>query len=269
MKRIAGLIAIALLSGCTQIPTGSVGIVKGFTGRISDEVAGQGLYLSLLTSYFPVDTTLTRATVDNMRPKDSHGVSLQDVSVVVSYRLDPARVAPFYRNSKEIDREPNSDLYTIGLEILEQSVIPYAVQIATEKSDLATISSHLADYAATIQNVADKRLRDLYPNIDPFVLQSVTVPAFELPPAIQAQMNAKAGYQAELETLNAQMQVIEQRKALKVAQASIDAAALAAAAKSTGLTPAEIIDWKRARAFELLAQHTQAQSVIINTAGKK
>jgi len=264
MRKLLSLSLALALCGCTQIPTGSVGIEKSYFGHIYSEPVEQGLYWSWFTNYYPVDTTLTRATVRGMQPKDSHGVALQDVSVVVTYSLDPSKVALFYQNSKEMDREPESDLYTLGLGVLEQSVVPYSVQIATERSDLATISSHLGDYADTIQAVMEKRLRELYPHIDPFRIQSVTVPTFDLPPAIQTQMNAKAGYQAELETLAAQMAVIQQRKALKIAQASIDAEALAAAAKSAGLTPQEVIDWKRAEAFQLLAAHP-ASGVIVDT----
>lgn len=252
----------ALMSGCTEVPTGSVAIEKGFTGYINNSAVDQGLYISILTSYYPIDTTLTRATVKGLQPKDSHGVSLQDVAVVINYRLDPDKVAAFYRASKEMDNEPESGLYTLGLGILEQSVVPYAVQIATEKSDLATISANLSEYAATIQQVADKRLQELYPGIDPFIIQSVTVPQFELPTAIQQQVNAKAGYQAELQTLQAQMAVIQQRKALTVAQASIDAEALKAASQATGLPPAEVIDWKRAQAFATLAQ--RGASVLVS-----
>lgn len=254
--------ALLALAGCTEVPTGSVAIEKGFTGYISSNAVDQGLYVSMLTSYYPVDTTLTRATVSGMKPKDSHGVSLQDVSVVVTYHLDPARVAAFYRASKEMDQEPGSDLYTLGLGILEQSVVPYAVQIATEKSDLATISSNLGDYANEIQKIANNRLHELYPEIDPFVIQSVTVPTFELPKAIQEQVNAKAGYQAQLQTIAAQMQVVEQLKQVKVAQASIDSAALATAAKSSGISVDQVIAWKRAEALQTLAGSGKATVLV-------
>lgn len=268
MKIVAALVFLVWLSACTRIPTGSVGIEQSFFGHVYTDTVDQGMYSSWFTTYYPIDTTLTRATVKDMKPKDSHGVALQDVSVVVTYRLDPQKVGVFYQRSKEMDPEPGADLYTLGLGILEQSVVPYAVQIATERSDLATLSSHLVDYATDIQKVADKRLHDLYPDIDPFVIQSVTVPTFDLPEAIQDQMNAKAGYQAELQTLAAQMQVIQQRKALKIAQASIDAESLAAAAKATGLTPAEVTDWKRAMALETLAGRN-GTGVLLTTGATK
>lgn len=259
------VLSIAALGACSRIPTGSVGIVKHFSGTISDQVAEPGMHLAVLDSYYPIDTTLTRAEVKNMQPKDSHGVSLRDVSVVVTYGLDPTRVAAFYRATKEMDPEPNSDYYTLGLEILQRSIIPYAVQIATERSDLSTISSHLGNYAQDIQNAVQQRLDKLYPGINPFVIQSVTVPTFDLPPTIQAQVNAKAGYQAELQTIAAEQAVIEQRQELVKDQATVNADALAAAAQSSGLKPDQIIEWERARAQVMLAQKVHGAGVLVST----
>lgn len=242
--------SLALLAGCSQTPTGSVGIWQSrWTGYISKEVAGPGLHPVLNDSLTNVDVTQTRAEVGSMHPKDEHGVQLKDVSVVVEYSLNPKRVAYFYRDTKEIDNEPNTPYNTIGLKILERSAIPYAVQIATEKSTPQTIASHLDTYAHNIRMVLNQRLHKLYPHIDPFIINSVTVPTFDLPRAIQKQVNAKAGYQAELQTIAAERTVIQQRKKLVTLQAGIQADALAQAAKGSGLTPEEIIAWEKARAL--------------------
>jgi hypothetical protein len=268
MKHALRIIPLALvaafsLGACSRIPTGSVGIVKHFNGTISEQVAQPGMHMAILDSYYPIDTTLTRAEVRNMQPKDAHGVALRDVSVVVTYGLDPNKVAAFYRATKEMDPEPNSDYYTLGLEILEKSIIPYAVQIATEKSDLSTISSHLGGYASDIQAAVQQRLDKLYPGINPFLIQSVTVPTFDLPPAIQAQVNAKAGYQAELQTIAAEQAVVEQRKQLAQDKATVNANALAQAAKATGLTPDQIIAWEKARALSTMAQKMAGGQALV------
>ena len=255
--------AIAALGACSRIPTGSVGIVQHFNGVVSDQVAEPGMYLSAITHYYPIDTTLTRAEVKDMQPKDAHGVALRDVSVVVTYGLDPQRVAAFYRATKEMDPEPDSDYYTLGLQILQRSIIPYAVQIATEKSDLSTISSHLGGYAEDIQVAVQQRLDKLYPHINPFVIQSVTVPAFELPAAIQKQVNAKAGYEAELQTIAAEQSVIERRKQLAADKAVVEADALAAAAQSSGMTPDQIIAWEKARALSQMASKMSGDKALI------
>jgi hypothetical protein len=255
---------VLLFSGCSRVPTGSVAIQQGtFSGVIADHVALPGLHIAPFTGFTLIDTTQTRAEVKAMQPKDAHGVSLKDVTVVVTYTLDPNRVSAFYRKTKELDREPEGGYNTLGLQILERSIVPYAVQIATENSDLTTISSHLGDYAATIQKTIQARLDALYPGINPFVIQSVTVPTFELPESIQKQVNAKAGYQAELQTIAAEQAVIEQRKQLQQDQAEVAANALEQASKSTGLSPEQIIAWEKARAYATLAGRISGGNVLI------
>ena len=257
--------AIASLGACTRIETGSVGIETSFTGDVSPDAVGQGLHLTVLSSYMPIDTTQTRAEVDGMQPKAANGVTLRDVGVVVTYSLDPSRVAAFYRKTKEVDREPGSpDLDTVGLGILTRSVVPQAVQFATEQSNLQDIAANQFEYAQTIQKNVNDILNRQYPGINPFIIQSVTVPRFRLPTSIQKQMDAQAGYKAEMTTLAIKMKLIETRKAVLAAEASVDANALAQASKDTGLPPAEIIAWKRAQALTTLANSKTQSAVLLN-----
>lgn len=250
---LGAAIALFAMAGCSRIDTGSVGIERGFTGNISDRAVGQGLHLSILSSYIPVDTTQTRVIVGGLHPKDANGVFMQDVQVVVTYSLDPSRVAAFYRKTKELDAEPGGEYYTLGLDILRGSVVPQAVQYATEESNLIDIAANQVKYAKIIQRNIVSMLNTLYPGINPFVIQSVTVPKFQLPDSIQKQMNAQAGYRAEMDTMAVKMQVIEKRQAVVSAQETVDANALAASAKASGLTVDQVIAWKRAQALEKMA----------------
>ena len=239
------------LSGCSQsVPTGSVGIWHNrFTGYIHKTVAHPGFHLTLIDGIIPIDTTQTMAEVQNMHPRDEHGVQMKDVAVVVQYSLIPQRVPLFYRETKQVEREPHTDYDTLGLRILERSAIPYSVQIATESSTPQHIAAHLDTYAQRIQEVLNERLHKLYPRIDPYIIDSVTVPTFDLPTSIQKQVNAKAGFQAELETIKAAEMVQVQKKKLAELKAGVQADALANAAKTSGLTPEEIIGWEKARAL--------------------
>jgi|GEM_PF-6893474 len=106
------------------------------------------------------------------------------------------------------------------------------------------------------------------PNVDPrkpytFIIQSVTVPTFELPASIQKQVNAKAGYQAELQTIAAEQAVIEQRKQLQQVQAIVAANALEQASKATGLTPEQIIAWQKARALSAMAEKMGSAQALV------
>ncbi len=267
-KRIVRLLALTvasgLLAGCSQVPTGSVGIWQNrFTGHIDKAVAHPGLHLTIADYVIPVDTTQTMAEVVGMHPRDEHGVQMKDVAVVVQYSLVPSRVPLFYRDTKQIQREPHTDYYTIGLRMLEQSAIPYAVQIATESSTPQHIAAHLNTYAARIQQVLNNRLHKLYPKIDPYIIDSVTVPTFDLPSAIQKQVNAKAGYQAELKTIKEAEIVQQQKRKLAAMKANVAAHALETAAKSTGLSPQAIIAWERARALMALARSGVQKGVMV------
>ena len=261
IKTFVAVISLAVISGCTRIPTGSVGVEQHFDGQIESISINPGIYVSILDKYMPIDTTSTRVSVKNLQPKDSNGVPLKDVQVVVTFRLDPSKVAAFYIKTKELDEEPNG-LYITGLKILQESVVPYAVQLATEKSDLATISSHLGGYAETIQQVSISRLNQLYPD-HPFIIQSVTVQNFDLPESIQKQVNAKAGYVAELQTIESEKQVVEQRRQLLQERATVSANALAQASHDTGLSVDQITAWERVEALKSIASSKSNVSVMV------
>lgn len=266
-------LALAALSGCARIETGSVGILQHWDGTISSEVAESGFHTAVFDSYKEVDTTQTRAEVKALQPKDADGVSLKDVDVVVAYSLDPSRVAAFYRKTKELDPIPDNgtghSFNTLGLGILEKSVIPNVVQEATEKSSLTAIAKNLGNYQKTIQAGITDRLNSLYPGINPFIIQSVSVLNFTLPAAIQEQVNARAGFEAAAKTIKAQEIVVQERKALLTQTALIatqaNAEALAAAAKSTGLSPDQIISWEKARAYSDMASKMTTGTALINT----
>ncbi|MCL4525550.1 MAG: hypothetical protein M1492_03450 [Gammaproteobacteria bacterium] len=256
------LLALPLIilaaAGCSRsVPTGSVGIWHNrLTGYINKSIAHPGFHVTLIHGIIPVDTTQTMAEVQNMHPRDEHGVQMKAVTVVVQYSLIPNRVPLFYRETKQIQHEPHTSYYTVGLRMLEYSAIPYAVQIATESSTPQKIAAHLDTYAKTIKTVLNERLHKLYPKIDPYIIDSVTVPTFDLPLSIQKQVNAKAGFQAELETIKAAEVVQVQKRKLASLQAGVQANALASAAKSSGLTPEEIIAWEKARALYAMSRQT-------------
>ncbi|WP_297503868.1 hypothetical protein, partial [Ferrovum sp.] len=97
----------------------------------------------------------------------------------------------------------------------------------------------------------------------PFIIQSVTVPNFELPESIQRQVNAKAGYVAELQTIEAEKQVVEQRQQLLQERATVSANALAQASHATGLSVEQVIAWERVEALKALASSKSNASVMV------
>lgn len=248
MKKSAFLmLLLASTAACTKIPTSSVGIPITFSGTTGSEPAQPGFNTSIFTSYEIIDLSQTALTVKDMHPKDAHGVFLKDVEVNVTYTLNPEKVIGFYNLTKELDREAGNDGYlTLGQNILTKSIIPFSVQLATEKEDLITISSALTSYADVIRDTITNRLNSIYGDKNPFIIQYVTVTNFQLPEKIQNQVDTKSGIDAEMKIIESQKQLANAKKELMTLQATIQAQALSEAAKVTGLSPEQITDWKLA-----------------------
>ncbi len=250
------VIGVSMLSGCAKIETGNVGIVKHWNHTIGSEVAGPGLHSAIFDSYLDIDVTQTRVAVNDLQPKDSNGVSLDLLNLVVTYSLDSNKVVGFYKTTKEVDPEPNSlpdDGYkTLGLNILKTNIIPNSVQDATEQYQLIDIAKNINGYQSKIKQNIIQNLNKQYGNNNPFIIDSVRINKFYLPKAIQSQIDQQASYAEQLKTIQAKTKVIEAAKKNKILSTSINADAIAAAAKESGLTTAEVLELKKIQAIKNL-----------------
>jgi regulator of protease activity HflC (stomatin/prohibitin superfamily) len=261
-------IGVSMLSGCAKIETGNVGIVKHWNHTIASNVAGPGLHSAIFDSYIDIDTTQTRVAVNDLQPKDAKGVSLKKVDLVVTYSLDPNKVVGFYKTTKEIDPEPNSlpddDYKTLGLSILQTTIIPNSVQDATEQYHLIDIAKNINAYQSKIRSNIINNLNKQYGNNNPFIIDSVRINKFKLPHAIQQQIDKQASLVEELETLKKENTVIEASKKNQILSASISADAIAAAAKDSGLTAEQVLQLQKIQAIKALADSGKA-TVLVNT----
>lgn len=258
MKKLAiaslAAVAVAFLSGCSRVETGSVGILKHWGGEISNE--GQtGFVWTVLDSMIAhVDTTETRYPISKLQPSDANGVLLEDLDLVVSYRLDATKVPSFYIQTKELDTykdESGREITTVGLKVME-NIVKHAAQELTKKQSLVTLAANLTQYEADILAQAQKELDAGYPGV--FKLVRVNVNHFIPPAAIRDQANRTAALKSEAERNAEETKLIDQRKQLEASKTLIEANALRSAAAATGLSPEQIIAWKNARAYELLAR---------------
>lgn len=265
-------IGVSMLSGCAKIETGNVGIVKHWNHTIDSQVAGPGVHSAILDSYIDIDTTQTRVNVNDLQPKDAKGVSLKKVDLVVTYSLNPNKVVGFYKTTKEIDPEPNSlpdDNYkTLGLTILQTNIIPNSVQDATEQYHLIDIAKNINAYQSKIKTNIINNLNKQYGNNNPFIIDSVRVNKFKLPPAIQEQIDKQASLVEKLETLKKENTVIEASKKNIVLSETINADAVAAAAKDSGLTAEQVLQLQKIEAIKSLANSGKA-TVLVNTSAKQ
>jgi regulator of protease activity HflC (stomatin/prohibitin superfamily) len=256
MKKLAILAAasVALLSGCARIETGAVGIIKHWGGEIRTTPA-YGFEWTIFDSVIAhVDTTETRYPINNLQPSDSNGVLLEDLDVVVSFRMDDTKVPAFYIQTKELDiykDESGREVTTVGLKVME-NIVKHAIQELTKKQSLVTLAANLTAYEADILAQAQKELDAGYPGV--FKLVRVNVNHFIPPASIRDQANKTAALKGEADRNTEEAKLIAQRKLLEASKATLEAAALKAAMTETGLTAEQLIAWKNARAYETQAR---------------
>jgi len=249
------LALVSAVSGCARVPTGSVGIVKHWSGDIAVEPV-TGFKTTVLDSVIQVDTTETRVPLNGLRPTDANGVLLDALDVVVSFRLVPEKVPAFYIQTKELDSytdESGRQVTTVGLHVM-QNIIQHSIQEVTKKEVTTELASNLNGYEQAILAQAQQELDRGYPGV--FRLIRINVNHFTPPSAIRDQVNAIASLKVEAQRIDQAQTLIRKQSELESARAVLEANALRAAMDASHLSAEQLIAWKNARAYE-----TQARAI--------
>lgn len=248
-----GLVLAGAVSGCARVPTGSVGIVKHWSGEISTDPV-TGFKTTVLDSVIQVDTTETRVPLTGLRPTDANGVLLDALDVVVSFRLVPEKVPAFYIQTKELDSytdESGRRITTVGLHVM-QNIIQHSIQEVTKKEVTTELAANLGGYEQAILQQAQSELDHGYPGV--FHLIRINVNHFTPPSAIRDQVNAIAALKVESQRIDQAQTLIRKQSELESAKAVLEANALRAAIDASHLSAEQLIAWKNARAYEAQAR---------------
>lgn len=266
----AGAIGISLMSGCTRIETGNVGIIKHWDNSIDPVVLGDGMHPMLFDSLLAeIDGTSTRVPVNNLTPKDAKGVPVDDLDIVVTYKLKSQNVARFYSTTHELDKYQDGTgrtYETLGLEAIKQ-LAPGVMQTVTETEDPVQIAKDTKAYDTKASTEFTKVLEARYPGAFEYV--TVTTMHFALPASIQAQVSATAALDAEAARNAAELTLIKQRTELAKEKAEVDAIALRQAADAAHLSPEQLIAWRNANAAFIQAENISGVQKVVDVAAKK
>jgi hypothetical protein len=256
---------IGTLAGCARVETGNIGILRHWGGEISMTGVTGFNWMILDSMIAEIDTTETRIPVDNLRPADSNGVLLDDLDIIVSYRLDPLKVSPFYIQTKELDEfvdDTGHKITTVGIKILE-NIMKHAVQEQTKQQALGDLAGNLRAYENAIMRTAQEELNKGYPGV--FELIRVNVNHFVPPTAILEQANKTAALRGEKERNKQELELIVQRTELERSKALVEGRALASTAKETGMTPEQLIAWKNVhmRSLHMASEDRSLQPLML------
>ncbi len=158
-RSIFAFAAIAILSACTQIDTGNVG-VESVLGQVKKETLPPGIYLTAFKKVIEVSAKESPLQLDDMRPQTSDKITLSDLDVDIYVQIDPSKAADI------ITRWPG-DLITVageeGARVGSQYVIRQAreaIYTAVAKIGSAIVHTQRAELSANIVKSLQKDLDD-------------------------------------------------------------------------------------------------------------
>lgn len=254
-------VAFGSMTGCTRIETGSVGILKHWGGDISTQ-AQKGMVITVFDKIVgDVDVTETRVPMQHLRPADAKGVQLEELDVVLSFRLNGEKVPSFYINTKELDHykdESGRDITTVGLNVVK-NLASHAINEATKKNQMSTLAAGLPKYEEEIKLQVQKELDAGYPGV--FQIVRVNINNIRLPDAVAKQASSMANLDMENERLDKEMSLTAKRETMARQSAMIDAKALRAAVEETKLNPEQVTAWRNAKSYAEQAAAMGARGV--------
>jgi regulator of protease activity HflC (stomatin/prohibitin superfamily) len=98
MKQIQTLtlmVFTTLLSACTQIDTGNVGVERTL-GKVGVEAMPPGIYLTVFKTVDEFTSKEVLFQLDNMTPKSRDNLTMQDMDLDIIYKVDGSRVPELY-----------------------------------------------------------------------------------------------------------------------------------------------------------------------------
>ena len=212
---VAGLVLV--LSACTQIDTGNVGVEKSF-GKVNPSSQGQGVYLTVLDSVDEFTTKEVSFQVNDLNPKSRDNLILKDLDVDVYYKVNPATIPSLYvkyqgdyvEHGTIVDNSNNPDILVMGYNRVLRAARE-ATYNAVSEFDATTMHTKRAEMGEEIR----KKLQAELDSSDKgaFVITTVNVRSLTTDPAIE---------QAIRDQVATDQRVLQKQKEVQVANAEAD-----------------------------------------------
>ena len=150
MKRLLTLgilVSAVLMTGCTRIETGEVGLRVGFDKQVKNDELLPGSFNQTLVGdvlTFPVKEVAVK--VDDITPQASDNSTMKDFDLTVIYNINPSQIAEIYNTkNKSFHANHNGDTY------LMYNYIFNATRNATYKSARKFEALNMGDNRAVME----------------------------------------------------------------------------------------------------------------------
>ena len=163
MKRILtlGILAGAvLMTGCTRIETGEVGLRVGFDKQVKNDELLPGSFNQTIVGdvlTFPVKEVAVK--VDDITPQASDNSTMKDFDLTVIYNINPSQIAELYNTkNKSFHATHNGDTYLMYNYIFNAT--RNAVYKSARKYEALNMGDNRAAMESEIRELVTKTLAD-------------------------------------------------------------------------------------------------------------
>jgi hypothetical protein len=163
MKRILTLSVIAaavLMTGCTRIETGEVGLRRGFDKQVSGQELLPGSFNQTLVGEvltFPIKDVSVK--VEDMTPLAKDNSTMKDFDALVVYNINQANVSDLYNTkNKSFHATHNGDVYLMYNYIFNAT--RNAIYKASRKYEALDMADNRQTMEADIREIVIKTLAD-------------------------------------------------------------------------------------------------------------
>ena len=166
MKRLLTLRILAgavLMTGCTRIETGEVGVRVGFDKQVQSGELLPGSFNQVIIGdvlTFPVKDV--NVTLENLTPVAKDNSTMKDLDAVVVYNINPQQVAELYSTkNKSFHAEAKGDTYVMYNYIVQNARNAiYKAARKYEALDMADNRTDMENYIKEeiVRNLAEEKL---------------------------------------------------------------------------------------------------------------
>lgn len=244
---------LALLTGCSQIDTGNVGVVKT-GGQYKAKELQPGWHFTLFSTVFEVSTKENVVAFNDMRPKTADQITVEDLDLDVYYSINPAKAQEtLTRLAGDLTKNEDGD-YMPGRNYVTRAAreAVYNVMATVKASDAQAKRSQIpADIAAALQKELDGKFGKDWFTVANVNLRNLTVDS-KLEQAIRE--SAQVQYQIDAKEKQVKLAEAEAARQRAIAQGEADAARI----KAEGLRAAQ---GGGAEYLKLLEIQNQAEAI--------
>ncbi len=210
-----------MATGCNQIDTGNVGVERTL-GNVKQVALPPGVYQTLTKTVDEFTAKEIAIPIDNMRPKSSDNLTMQDVDIDVYYRTVAAQIpALFIKYQGDVAKDKNGDMIAAASRVQREA--REAVYIAVSKFDATTMHNRRAELSEAIQKELQKGLEASDPGA--FVVTTVNVRNLVTDSALEKSIQERAAVDQQIAAKQKQIELARKEAERRKVEAEGEAAA--------------------------------------------